>query len=383
MDRMNLHQTSRGIQELLYTLGISLERFKGTNGLQHLVTTSKLSLLSLLGVFERTKDETYQKRATAVSETRRCLLRLVDDFDQVAGSTERLVRKIDRLVGTLEQFHRCCDMEIDDRLSADDPGVRQLGQGFRQICEANSHLKGSLDEFSASRVTCTDLTRSVIVEIERVGAETSCDVAAALAAFDDQRRRVQMKENEVAHAMSRATSGEDPAVRFVEFNYAKELETLDSLGRKYIDSLGNAMTATHFALEQSSMTGWASSNIFFAQLGQLLSEISASGKAIAASLLSIKNAQKVSHQLTEEKQRILQEQRATANAPAAATSAVTNLLDEGSGVLPGASPAYRNANGSLLSSPLADLSQAKPPIQASSSTEGPGRRFVDLDDLFN
>lgn len=368
---MNLQQTTRGIQDLLYTLGTSLERFRGANGLQHLLTTGKLSLLSLFGVFERTRDEEYKKRSAAVNETRRCLLQFVDDFEGITESTENLVRKIDRLLGTLEQFHRCCDMEVDDRSNVGDSDAPPLGQYFRQIREASSRLKGFLDDFSASKITCVDVTRTAIREIEKVNADMSCNVAAALTDFDRQRRRLQMKENELMHAMSRATSGENPAVRYAELNYVKESEALESLGRKYIDSLGNAMTATHFALEQSSMTGWASSNVFFVQLGQLFSELSAIGKAIAANLLSIKNSQKVSHQLSEEKRRILREQRAAAAAAGVATSNVTYLFNGGGGVSPGAS------------SPLATPSPAGLSARVSSPTEGPGRGSVNLDDLFH
>ncbi|KAG5473885.1 hypothetical protein LSCM1_04520 [Leishmania martiniquensis] len=380
---MSLHQPSRGIQELLYTLGTSLERFKSIDGLQHLVKTGKLSLLSLLGLFERTKDEVYERRATALSETRRCLLQLVSDLEEVADSSDKLARKINRLIDTLEHFHRCCDMEIDDRIGSEDPNVQQLRQDFRQIREANSQLKSSLEDFSASRVTCTDMTRSAITEIEKVSAETASDVAAALADFDDQCRRVQMKENEVAHVMSRATSREDPAVHFAEFSYVKELELLDSLDRKYIDSLGNAMKATHFTLEQPSMTGWVSSNVFFAQLGHLLGDISASGKTIAVCLLSIKNAQKVSHQLTEEKQRILQEQRTSPDAPDVGTSTATKLLAEGPSAVTGASSVHLHRDDPSLPFPLADTSRAQLPAREGSPPEGPTRRFSNLDDLFN
>ncbi|CAC9510167.1 conserved hypothetical protein [Leishmania infantum JPCM5] len=368
---MNLQQTTRSVQDLLYTLGTSLERFRGANGLHHLVTTGKLSLLSLFGVFERTRDEEYEKRSAAVNETRRCLLQLVDDFEGITESTEKLARKIDGLLGTLEQFHRCCDMEVDGRANAGDSDAPQVGQYFRQIREASSQLKRFLGDFSASKTTCVDVTRTAIKEIEKVNADTSCNVAAALTDFDRQRRRLQMKENEMMHAMSRATSREDPAVRYAELNCVKESEALESLGRKYIDSLGNAMTATHFALEQSSMTGWASSNVFFVQLGQLFSELSAIGKAIAASLLSIKNSQKVSHQLSEEKRRILREQRAAAAAAGVATNIETNLFNGGAGVSSGAS--------SLLAAP----SPADPSARVSLPTEGQGRGSVNLDDLFH
>ena len=59
---MSLQGTSRSIEDLLYSLVTSLERFKGVNGLQRLVTTGKLSLLSLFGEFERTRDEVYENR---------------------------------------------------------------------------------------------------------------------------------------------------------------------------------------------------------------------------------------------------------------------------------------------------------------------------------
>ncbi|CBZ23795.1 conserved hypothetical protein [Leishmania mexicana MHOM/GT/2001/U1103] len=368
---MNLQQTTRGIQDLLYTLGTSLERFRGANGLQHLVTTGKLSLLSLFGVFERTRDEEYEKRSAAVNETRRCLLQLVDDFEGITESTAKLVQKVDRLLGTLEQFHCCCDMEVDGRANVSGSDVPQLGQYFRQIREASSQLKGFLDDFSTSKTTCVDVTRTAIKEIEKVNTDTSCNVAAALTDFDRQRRRLQMRESEMMHAMSRSTSREDPAVRYAELNCVKESEALESLGRKYIDSLGNAMTATHFALEQSSMTGWASSNVFFVQLGQLFSELSTTGKAIAAHLLSIKNSQKVSHQLSEEKRRILQEQRAAATAAGVATNTETDLFSGGADVSPGAS------------FPLVTSSPAGPSARVSSPTEGPGRGSVNLDDLFH
>ncbi|CAJ1029906.1 hypothetical protein, conserved [Leishmania lindenbergi] len=381
MDTMNLQQASRSIHEMLYTLGTSLDRFRGANGLQHLANTGRLSLLSLFGMFERTRDENYEKRSSAICETRRCLLQLVDDFEGIAGTTEKLMQGINRLLVTLEQFHRCCDIEIDDRINVDDSAINQLEQCFQQIREANSRLKGSLEDFSTSKATCVDITRNVIMEVEKVNTDTSRNVAAALTDFDHQRRRVQMKENEMAQAMSR-TSREDPAVRFAELNYVKESELLEGLGRKYIDSLGNAMKATHFVLEQSSMTGWASSNVFFVQLGQLFSEMSASAKAIAANLLFIKNSQKVSHQLTEEKRRILQEQRATSTAAVAATVTTTRPFTEGASASPGASSPYSCTNDSLVPSPLATASQLGPSAKESSLTEGLERRSVNIDDLF-
>ncbi|GET90524.1 hypothetical protein, conserved [Leishmania tarentolae] len=368
---MNLQQTTRGVQHLLYTLGASLGRFRGENGLQHLVSTGKLSLLSLFGVFERTRDEEYEKRSIAVSETRRCLLQLVDDFEEISGETEKLMGKIHRLLGTLEQFHRCCDMEVNDRANASDSYLPQLEKYFRHIQESGSQLRGFVEDFSASKTTCVDLTRTAIKEIEKVDADTSCDVAAALADFDRQRRRLQVKENEVLHAMSGATSREDPAVRYAELNCMKEAEALESFGRKYIDSLGNAMMATHFALEQSSMTGWASCNVFFVQLGQLFSEMSASGKAIAENLMSIKNSQKVSHQLSEEKRRILQEQRGTATEAGVETSTSINSFSGDTNALPAAS------------SPLATPSLAIPSVEVRLPTEEPGSGPVNLDDLFS
>ncbi|KAG5490321.1 hypothetical protein JKF63_00441 [Porcisia hertigi] len=362
---MNLQQASRGIEEWVHTLGVSLNRFKGASGLQRLVTTGELSLLSLFGEFERTRDENYEKRSEAVSETRQCLLQLADDFDGVAKATEKLISRMNLLLGTLERFHRCCDTEVDDCLDANDPDFQQQERDFQQIRGAISQLKRSFESFNASKDTCTALTRAAITQMEDASAATSCDVAAALTDFDRQRRRVEVKGKQVGRATSSATSREDSTVQLAEFNYLRESQALEGLGRKYIDSLGNAMKETHFALEMSSMTGWASSNVFFAHLGQLFNEMSESGKAIAANLLSIKNSQKVSHKLTEEKRRRLRGQRAAATATTA-----TNPFGEDAGA------------SSRVSSPLVIPPQLAPSTTTRSSTDGLGCRSVDLDSLF-
>ena len=307
---MSLQGTSRSIEDLLYSLVTSLERFKGVNGLQRLVTTGKLSLLSLFGEFERTRDEVYEKRSAAVNNTRRCLIQIAYEFDGITGTVRKLMHEMDHLLNTLQNFHRTCDLELDDRSTAEDSDARQLLQDFEQIQEKNNKLRKSLNDFCACTGTCADLTRSAVNQLEEVQTHTSCDVSAALTDFDRQRRRVQVRENEMTNAMNRASSRQDPAVQFAEFNYLKESEALEGHGKRYIDSLAAAMTATTFALEQSSMTGWASSNVFFVQLGLLFQEVAEGSKAIAANLLSIKNSQKVSRQLTDEKREFLQRQRA-------------------------------------------------------------------------
>jgi hypothetical protein len=306
---MNLQSASRGIEDLLYSLETSLERFKGVNGLQRLVTTGKLSLLSLFGEFERTRDEVYEKRTTAVNETRRCLIQIADEFDGITATTQKLGRKIDHLLTTLENFHRTCDLELDDRSTADDSDAQQLLRDFVQIQEKNNKLKTSLHDFCTSTSTCADLTRSAVAQLEEVYTNTSCDVSVALTEFDRQRRKVQVRESELTSAMSRASSRQDPAVQFAEFNYLKDSEALEGCGKRYIEALASAMAATTFALEQSSMTGWASSNVFFVQLGLFFHETTEGCRAIASSLLSVKNAQKISRKLTDEKRHLLEQQR--------------------------------------------------------------------------
>ncbi|KPI84691.1 hypothetical protein ABL78_6260 [Leptomonas seymouri] len=307
---MNLHSTSRGAEDLLYRLGNSLEKFKGVNGLQRLVTTGKLSLLSLFGEFERTRDEVYEKRSAAVNETRRCLTQIAEEFAGITGTAQTLVSKVDHFLSTLESFHRTCDMELDDHSTAEDSDAQQIIRDIVEMQERNTKLKTSLNDFCITTGTCADLTRSAVAQLEEVNTNTSCGVSIALTDFDRQRRRVQVKENEVISAMSCASSRQDPAVQFAEFSYLKESEALEGYGKRYIDALAAAMTATTFALEQSSMTGWASSNVFFVQLGLFFHELTEGSKAIAANLLSVKNAQKVSRRLTDEKRNILQQRTA-------------------------------------------------------------------------
>lgn len=382
---MSLQNTSRSIEDLLYNLGSSLEKFKGVNGLQRLVTTGKLSLLSLFGEFERTKDEVYERRATAVNETRRCLIQIADEFDGISGTTQKLVSKLDHLFSTLEYFHSTCDMELDDRSTAVDADAQQLLRDLAEMHEKNNQFKKSLHDFCSATSTCADLTRSAVVQLEEVDTSTSYDVSVALTDFDRQRRRVQVKENEVTNAMSKASTRQDPAVQFAEFNYLKESEALEGYGKRYIDSLAAAMAATTFALEQSSMTGWASSNVFFVQLGLFLHEMMEGSKAVAANLLSVKNAQKVSRQLTAEKHHLMQQQRAAVgNSYASAVDALQG--NPAGGAPPTAAASPRVCPPSSASVPEQTAAAARPASHYQDPSPSPSSpaasKSVDLDDLF-
>ncbi|KPA80640.1 hypothetical protein ABB37_04828 [Leptomonas pyrrhocoris] len=392
-NKMNMQSTSRGIEDLLYNLGSSLERFKGVNGLQRLVTTGKLSLLSLFGEFERTRDEVYEKRSAAVNETRRCLIQIADEFEGITGTAQKLVHKIDHLLNTLVCFHRACDMELDDRSTTDDSDAQQLLRDFAQMQEKNNKLKTSLNDFCTSTSTCADLTRSAVAQLGEMDTSTSYEVSVALTDFDRQRRRVQVRRNEFTNAMSSASSRQDPVVQFAEFNYLKESDALEGYGRRYIDSLAAAMTTTAFALEQSSMTGWASSNVFFVQLGLFFHDMTEGSRSVAVNLLSVKNAQKVSRQLTDEKRTLLQQQRTAARDSTtqeredvhyeiggvaySTTMTASRATPTSSNASPRQSPMHVDSNSHVTQDPV------HPQTSSTFSTSTPAvSKSVDLSDLF-
>lgn len=303
---MSLHGAAKGVEGLLHSLGSSLEVFSEPGALHRAMSNGKLSLLSLVGEFERTRDESYEKRRFSVTTTQSCLLEFNKQFNSISDILEKLVMKIEGMSLTFEKFHNSCDLEIDDQTAAERADLSVIEKCFHEMNFSNQKLRLSLQDFRTCAETCTQLTKSAISQLEDTYTLSFREVDNALTDFDRQRRRVQVKEQEYSKSLSQTGSNANPSTQFAEFSYIRESDALQAIGSKYLDSLRRAMDNTKFALEQSSMTGWASCNVFFGQLAHLFSELSVSGKHTAASLLGIKNSQKVSRELTEEKRKALQ-----------------------------------------------------------------------------
>lgn len=362
---MALRKTTKSVDELLYSLGTSLQQFKGQNGLQRFINAGKLSLLSFVGDFEETHDQLFTKRTDSLSNTRRCLLTLNDLFEDVTRYATKMAGKVEQITKTLDQFHECCDLELDNPEYAENSGNAVGEEKLREMAKLSAEMNRALNEFCSSASTCESLNASTVAQLERVDKETSGSVGKAQTDFDAQRRRTQLKEDDVNRLRSGGNYPGREVLRLAEFGLQRENEALQVVGDEYFISLQEAMTSTSFSLEQTCMATWASSNVFFVQFGTFLKEFETRIHATGKLLIDIKNSQHVSKQIGVERAARLAalHPRGTVPIPAAAEAAVSSPTPTGNAA------ELENLFGppvSLASTPYADAS-----APAASDNSGP------------
>lgn len=288
---------SPNMDYLLYSFKASLQKFTGEGGFKRFLDTSRLTLLSFLGEFESSQDEVFTKRGEAVMKTRQCLIDLSHHYDTIDEIGNSLIQAFGSIVETLENFHKCCDlMENSD----EDEFVLK----FEDLRNQNIKLKKLFHEFSVLKLTPKRMNSSAIDALESSFLSASKLVGGSQTTVDVHRRKVQVRESDLNKAHQ---SGDEKAVEMAASRLSQETSILESVGAQHFESVKNAMEKTHFALEQTSMSSWSSSNVFFAQLGDLFSGLCDTTKAIANICCLIKNMQSVSKKISEEKGQALGE----------------------------------------------------------------------------
>lgn len=287
---------------VLYSLKASLQKFTGEGGFKRLLDSSRLTLLSFLGEFESSQDEVFGKRRDAVMKTRQCLLDLNHHFDTVDEIGNTLIQTFSKIIATLNEFHKYCDKMGNDETD-------EFVLKFNDLRNQNAQLKKLYHEFSMLKVTPKRMNSSAVDTLESSFLEASRLVGSSQTGVDVHRRKVQVRQSELNRARN---SGDTEAVEVATARLSQACNTLESVGANHFEVVKKAMETTHFALEQTSMSSWSSSNVFFSQLGDLFSGLCVSTKAIANICCLIKNMQTVSKKISEEKGQALEKFQAGA-----------------------------------------------------------------------
>eukprot|EP00796_Vickermania_ingenoplastis_P002312 gene2312-1449_t len=291
--------TSGTMDSVLYSLKASLQRFRGERGFQRLLDAGRLTILSFLGEFEASQDAVFSKRAEAVMKTRQCLLDLNELFDTVDTINGTLVETFSRIIQTLEGFHKCCDVEAITR--TEEAMMNERGEfeaKFQELRQQNAKLKESFLEFSTLKLTPKRMNHSAMEQVEQTFLDASRAVGASQTDLDVHRRRVQVREADLRRAQ---VSGDALETTIATRRLQEATRILEQAGTRHMDVVRRSMDNTKYALEQTSMASWSSSNVFFVQLGTLFNGFGESTKAIANTCCLIKNMQAVSKKISEEK----------------------------------------------------------------------------------
>lgn len=299
---MSTSPPSPNMDYILYSFKASLQKFTGEGGFKRLLDSSRLTLLSFLGEFESSQDEVFTKRGDAVMKTRQCLLELNRHFDTVDEIGNTLIQTFGNIIATLDEFHKCCDKMGNNE--EDDFFLK-----FEELRSQNVQLKKLYHEFSALKLTPKRMNSAAIEDLESSFLEASRLVGSSQTGIDVHRRKVQVRQANLNRAHQ---SGDTQAIQDATSRLSQASNTLESVGAQHFEVVKKAMEKTHFSLEQTSMSSWSSSNVFFAQLGDLFSGLCVSTKAIANICCLIKNMQTVSKKISEEKGQALEVAHAAA-----------------------------------------------------------------------
>ncbi|EPY40910.1 hypothetical protein AGDE_03016, partial [Angomonas deanei] len=236
------------MENLLYSLGVSLEQFKGENGFQHLLQKSKLSLLSFVGEFDRTRDVIFEKRSQSVEKTRKYVLQLDQEFSDVTQTIDKLSNQVTNIFKIMRKFHQYCDSEIEIRNdSAPDSAPSDFSRYFNEIEALNASLRGAARDFLSTGETVKRLNQGAINQIELLHTAAKKSVALKQTELDTLRRKVQVKQAELSKYSP--YHGEYANCER-ELNIASA--DLEVVGDLYLRELRNAMESTQYALEQTA-----------------------------------------------------------------------------------------------------------------------------------
>lgn len=286
---------------MFFSLNSTLQKFKGDDGLQRLFSAGKLSLYSLMGDFQQTKDELFERRTSCVLNTRRCLRQLDEQFDGIVRTTDKLVTQISGVFATLESFHHHCDLELEYETETYQEDTQQFDRCFASVKEAERKMRQAMGEFSSANMTCKSLNAGAVTQLEGVDAASITEVGRAQMELDLHRRKVQVLEADMAKLQSRQGMVNEGDFVAAQMGLQRETDELQVVGDSYVETLRRAMQSTSFALEQTSMTGWSCCNVFFVQLSTMLNELRDNTAGAASIFSTIKNSQNVSKRITQEK----------------------------------------------------------------------------------
>ncbi|EPY33245.1 hypothetical protein STCU_00534 [Strigomonas culicis] len=297
-------KTTNAIDDLVFNLSSALGQFKGDNGVGRLLTAGKLSLLSLMGEFDKTNDALFERRSNSVQNTRRCLVRLNEEFSSVLKHMDKVVSKVDSIVSIMHEFHESCDLEIlsENANQQRDEGLR-FKNLFADLDKVNATVQKIFADFHSNQTTCVQMNANSVQELGAIHNEVNTDVKRKQTDFDMLRRRVQVKQSEFERLRA---SGQphNAAVQNAEATLREAAADVEVIGDSYLLEIQKGMDATRFALEQTTMSGWASINVFFVQLTTFMKDMSESTASIGNIAKVIKNEQQVSKELGEEKRRL-------------------------------------------------------------------------------
>ncbi|KEG14635.1 hypothetical protein DQ04_00371210 [Trypanosoma grayi] len=289
-----LRENTRDVEHVLHDVSVSLRQFQGPNGLRCLLEHGKLSILSVLGEFQKTSDEVYSDRMKVVSQTRAALMRLTDQFEMVGKTVESLIFQLDEVFSDLQQFMEVCERHLESK----SPSVNGEEE-FSSIQLVGSNLRTLANDLTCNiKVNCCGIQSASLGQLEETYADVMYEVGRAQTSFDGQRRKAQVCENELKKARSGAQSDR---VEVAEGKFQRSLEALQKSGDQYNGILQRSMDKTSFVLEQVSMSTWDASNVFFLQLSTFFKDAVKGFDQVADTLLSVKNGRGVSKRINSEK----------------------------------------------------------------------------------
>eukprot|EP00672_Neobodo_designis_P026759 CAMPEP_0174850860 /NCGR_PEP_ID=MMETSP1114-20130205/21173_1 /TAXON_ID=312471 /ORGANISM="Neobodo designis, Strain CCAP 1951/1" /LENGTH=400 /DNA_ID=CAMNT_0016085351 /DNA_START=39 /DNA_END=1241 /DNA_ORIENTATION=+ len=386
--------------------GVQKTGSAATSAADTVAKRGKLAFVSkVLGRVDETHAPEFDHRSGATDQCQKILKHAHQSFERVSLLFEQLSLEVARVSSLLEEFQDVidpCEARMSREGAADDansPGgtsdaakVAQLTAEMQEQAERLVKMAQSAGE--TLKFSCVSIVTSSVKQAKKDAAEARSSVRDAQVALD-------LARNDVVAAQEELETIEATLEEFREANGTVNPRTIDSLGvdpvkaRQTLDrreaALENRKAAYDSAvienvkrldhsLEQTTMAGWSSFNVFFTEVSNFLAEGAPVANAISQHTRSLKNLQGVSKQLTRERRvRLAQELQQAALRSAGTSPAGPTVMTTATG---GHAPTAT----SFFDDPVETATTAPDAAGASSPDERPApkptARPVDWDELF-